>query len=325
MRYQPKRSIVFSFSKLSHFLHVADHGSFTKAAAVLQIAQSALSRQICDLEEEFGGRLFHRTGRGVVPTEFAFQILPRVRALLIQAEQLADDIGDAQGAQGAPKGQVRLAMLASLGGLLLTPLLSRISDRFPGIQVHVLEGLADHVEEWLAVGRVDLGILYGRQQAHFRGDELLMTAQLYLVAKQGCPIAVKPTTHLREITGLPMILPALPNRWRQSIESACAAHKVPLSVTFELDSIQTIKDLIACGGRYSILPLHAIQREVKQAVLQASRLVDPAITRSVYLSSTMQRPRSRASNEVAKMIRELVKEMIASGLLPGTVEPGGSE
>lgn len=299
--------------KLNHFLHVAELGSFTKSAAALNIAQSALSRQIRELEQEFGDRLFHRTGRGVVPTEFAQQILPRVRALLLQAEQLAEDI---KASKGMPKGQVRLATLTSLSALLLTPLLSRVSDRFPDIRIFVMEGLTDHVEEWLAAGRVDLGIVYGNRRNPSLTDELLMSAELYLVARQGDPVVAEQTFSLPEVSDLPLILPGLPNRWRLSIEKACADHQIPLQVAFELDSIQTIKDLVGMGKRYSILPMHAVYREVNAGVLQASRIINPTITREIFLASSTQRPRSRASNEVTKVIREIVTELVQSGELP---------
>lgn len=314
MRYPTKQIAAPDLQKLNHFLLVAELGSFTKAAAVLNIAQSALSRQIRELEQEFGDRLFHRTGRGVLPTEFGQQILPRVRALLLQAEQLTEDI---KASRGIPQGQVTLAMLASLSPLLLTPLLSRIMDRFPGIQMRVLEGLTEHVEEWLAAGRVDLGILYGDRRNPSVADELLMSAELYLVAKKGDQVAASETLPLHGISDLAMILPALPNRWRLSIERACAEHQIPLSVTFELDSIQTIKDLVALGKRYSVLPLHAVYREVNAGILQISRLVDPTITREIFLASSTQRPRSRASSEVAKVTHALVAEMVHSGQLPG--------
>jgi LysR family nitrogen assimilation transcriptional regulator len=120
--------------KLQHFVQIAELGSFTKAAAITATAQSALSRQVGELEADFGTMLLHRTGRGVVPTELAVRMLPRMKALLLEAEQLLQDVRANQGKQ---VGQVDLAVLASLGTSLLTPLLSRVSDRFPGIQMRV--------------------------------------------------------------------------------------------------------------------------------------------------------------------------------------------
>ena len=74
------------------FCMAADLGSLSKAALLLEMAQSALSRQIALLEEECGGALFHRTGRGVLLTDLGTMVQPRAAALLAQAERLAGDI-----------------------------------------------------------------------------------------------------------------------------------------------------------------------------------------------------------------------------------------
>lgn len=138
-----------------------------------------------------------------------------------------------------------------------------------------------------------------------------------VIAMKGDPVAAGQTFPLHGVSDLSMILPGLPNRWRLSIERACTDHQIPLSVMFELDSIQTIKDLVTSGKGYSILPLHAVYREVNSEVLQVSRVVNPTITREIFLASSTQRPRSRATGEVAKVIRDLVTELIQSGEIPG--------
>jgi DNA-binding transcriptional LysR family regulator len=305
---------VLDLSKLGNFVRVVDLGSVTKAAATLCVAQSALSRQIRDLEHEFGDTLFHRTGRGVAPTEFAKQILPRIRTLLLQAEQLAEDIG---AHRGSPNGDVRLSLIPTMSAPLLTPLLSRIADQHPGIQIHVREGITDDVEEWLASGRADLGILYGDRRSNSATDELLMYTDLYLVGASGDPAVADAQVPLSNISNLSLILPSLPNPWRRSIERACADHSIRLKVPFELDAVQTIKDLVSTKRGYSIFPLHAIYREVANGILQASQIVDPSITRSILLSQSSQRPRSRASTAVAKIIRDLISELVRTGEVPG--------
>ncbi|MBE0615696.1 MAG: LysR family transcriptional regulator, partial [Burkholderiales bacterium] len=68
--------------RLRAFGAVAAHGSFSRAAAVLGLDASALSRQVALLERELGGRLFHRTGRGVALTELGERLAPLARALL---------------------------------------------------------------------------------------------------------------------------------------------------------------------------------------------------------------------------------------------------
>src|SRR5262249_14163387 len=96
--------------KWALFVKVAELGSLTQAASVLDMPQSVISRQIGVLERECGSRLFRRTGRGVVLTDFGQQIFPRVKALIAQADQLSDDI---RTSSGEPLGDVRVGLLPS--------------------------------------------------------------------------------------------------------------------------------------------------------------------------------------------------------------------
>src|SRR5262245_60445739 len=93
---------------LRAFASVAEHGSLTRSAAALGVAQSMLSRQISALEADAGARLFHRTGRGVVLTELGARLLPRAKAMLEDAEALLSDLRDEL---TSPVGTVDLAVV----------------------------------------------------------------------------------------------------------------------------------------------------------------------------------------------------------------------
>ena len=90
------------------FLEVAELGSFTKVAAQRHTVQSHISRQVSELEQQCGGALFRRTGRGVVLTELGRHVEGRVRTWLRDTDRLLTDIrADA----GVPMGAVRVAVL----------------------------------------------------------------------------------------------------------------------------------------------------------------------------------------------------------------------
>ena len=300
--------------KLEAFMNVAALGSFTRAAATMGMAQSALSRQVSALEQEFGERLFHRTGCGVALTEIAQDIRPRIEALLADAQRLRQEVA---GRRGVVSGQVALGILASLSPVLLTPLLTRIRDQLPEVRVRVLDGLSDRIEDWLATGRVDVGIVYGERPVHLPADELLFHADLCLVGVADDPRVAKATIALHHLGGLPMILPALPNTQRVVVQKAFAARRVPLLVAIELDYLPGIKELVSLGKGYTTLPMHAVQTEIAAGLLRASRIVRPTISRRVVLTSSGHRPLSRAARELLPIVRTMAREMIASGRLPG--------
>ena len=85
------------------FIDAAERGSLSKVALAYGTSQPHISRQIGELEHECGGRLFQRTGRGVVLTELGQRVAPKVRAWMASTDQLANDV---RTSAGTPIGRV---------------------------------------------------------------------------------------------------------------------------------------------------------------------------------------------------------------------------
>jgi len=139
------------------FIDAAERGSLSKVALAYGTSQPHISRQIGELEQECGGRLFKRTGRGVVLTELGQRIAPKVRAWMASTDQLANDV---RTSAGTPIGNVRIGSLPSMAHPLVSTLYKRLKERYPLIQLAVREGQGSQLETWLEDGSVDLAILY---------------------------------------------------------------------------------------------------------------------------------------------------------------------
>ena len=299
--------------KLRNLLEIVDRGSFSSAALSLGIAQSALSRHIQELEQVYGQRLLHRTGRGVVPTEVAERFLPRVRALLHEAEQLSHDI---LAARGEVVGRVRLGSIHSIGGFIITPLLREISTHYPRIAISIRDGLTDHINEWLAAGLIDLAVSYA-DHSNRRASDALMLVDYYVVGASGDPQLDRSWCTMREAATLPMVLPNPQVRWRLEVERVLARHGLSLQVAIETDSVQTIMDLVRSPDHYSIVPMHLAAPYVANGVLVSAKIVDPVITRRVDLLYPSPKTASSATKVVADILRRQVRSQVAAGGIPG--------
>lgn len=300
--------------KLHHCVVVADLGSFTRAASLLAVPQSVLSRQVRDIEGTIGLALLRRTGRGVLLTEAGERILPSLRFLVAEGHRILED---AHRIQTAPTGIIRLGVLTTLGPVLLTPFLNLACERLPGIRIHVVEGLTDHLDELLVSGRLDIALLYNNRQTPSPTDEAMLQTDLCLVSSPDDPYTAAPTIALRDLRNLPLTLPAPPNRLRVVIDQVCRSKKISLKVTTTLDAIGTLKDLAASGRLYTILPPHCVVADVANGRLAAARIVDPPITRTVLLATSNQYPNERALKETTSLIREVIVDLIEVGTLPG--------
>src|SRR4029078_828971 len=105
------------------FIDAAELGSLSKVAMAYGTSQPHISRQISELEHECGGRLFQRTGRGVVLTELGQRIVPKVRAWVESTDQLNYE---RRTSAGTPIGKVRIASLPSTAHPLVNTLYKRL-------------------------------------------------------------------------------------------------------------------------------------------------------------------------------------------------------
>ena len=193
------------------FVQVAELGSLTKAAVLLDTVQPAVSRTIGTLERDCGGRLFHRTGRGLVLTEFGEQVLPRVKDLLLQSSLLADEM---KSGGGLATGEVRLGILPSLADPAIYKLYAKARDLFPNVRLHILEGSTGQIYEWLSNGRIDIAIRFRYSDAVSPNEHVLGAVGTYLVSAPGDAVTEGPTIEFQALHGLKLVLPGFPNPLR---------------------------------------------------------------------------------------------------------------
>jgi len=139
------------------FLAVARERSFTKAAALLGVSQSALSRTIRGLEERLGVRLLARTTRNVAPTEAGERLILMMGPRLAEIEA---ELGLLTAQQGKPTGTIRIVAGSHAADTILWPKLSKFMPEYPDIHIEIVVdyGLTDIVAE-----RYDAGVRFGEQ------------------------------------------------------------------------------------------------------------------------------------------------------------------
>jgi DNA-binding transcriptional LysR family regulator len=145
------------FAELAAFIAIADHGSFVKAAGILGISTSTLSKTIRTLEERLGVRLFNRTTRSVALTEAGEHLKAKVRPAL---SQLGDAVESVNAFRDAPAGLLRLNVSNLAATMVIAPILAGFATAFPEIklEISVEGGSVDIVE-----GGFDAGIRRDRR------------------------------------------------------------------------------------------------------------------------------------------------------------------
>ncbi len=297
--------------KLKYFVGVAEAGGFTKAAEQLNIAQSALSLHVRQLEEGFGTQLLVRDRTGVTMTAAGTKLLHHAKIILNQVRIVEEELTSKT---KSPSGEVSIAIPSGPARFMVPELLSVAAERFPKISLRIVEGMSGPIEEWMLAGRFNLAILY-KTLEDSAGYDIMAHEEFCLVIPPDKP-PFENTVPLSELHAYPLAVPTKANNVRRSVADVVAMHGGSLNVRYELDSLSTIVGMVTDGKAYSILTPSAVQREASLGEIRIARIVEPSISRTIVLAVN---PRDQRSVEVAAiraLVPHITRELIKDGKWP---------
>jgi DNA-binding transcriptional LysR family regulator len=236
--------------RLFYFYHVARLGSLTTAEAYLDIAQSAISRQLQQLESDLGVQLLERTGRGVSLTEVGRVVFDKAKGIL---EEMSNTRTEIELSQRRPKGQISFAAPSMFVRGFMGRVVERFALRFPDVRLRVIEAATGQVAELVAASVVDLGIVVHAPNSPKVETEPLLVEHMELAVRASDPLARRKSIDRSELDGLPFIMPANPHGARLLIERYCAAGGIVLDNRIELDSMTLMKEAVARLPYYAVL------------------------------------------------------------------------
>ncbi len=298
----------FTLVQLANFVRVAELGSLSKAAAMVRIAQPALSRQIRLLETEFGCELLIRHAWGVAPTPAGEALADHARRLLRGAEALSEVVR-ASGSE--PRGRVALGMPTSLAMTLLAPLAQMLRLRHPLMRPHFVDGFSAALHARTLSGDLDLAVLYEERSIGPLSTEPLLAEDLVLVGRPGALPRARSNT-ADALARSPLVLPARPNRLRHLVDQALAAIDPTPEPILEMDSLPAILATCASGVACTVLPYSTVSASVARGELATIALTQPSLSRVLVVARPVDRSGSAAAAAVAAALRELTVEMAGS-------------
>jgi LysR family nitrogen assimilation transcriptional regulator len=296
-----------NLKQLEAFLAVADLGSLSRAAMALDVAQSLVSRNLSQLELEWGDRLFERTGRGVVLTDFGRHVQPEIALLLSQASRIQQVVNESAGMLA---GTVHIGVLPSMARQLLPLLFADLKEKVPAVKLCVTEGFSGSLDQQLGSGLLDMIIVNRYGATSGRGEDMLATVDTFLVGRPDHPECKSTAVNFRELAGLPLVLPSTPNGLRSTLDHLSREQGIVLNIVMEVDTLTAMKDVAISGHALTILPALAIRDEQSAGVLKGLRIENPAIKRTISLGFTHQRPPSKAARFAGSRLREFARELL---------------
>ncbi|MEB5838469.1 transcriptional regulator CynR [Pantoea dispersa] len=286
---------------IRYFQAVAEHLSFTKAAAALHVSQPALSQLVRQLEESLGAQLFDRSGRATRLTDAGEAYLQYVRRAaheLQEATRAIHDVGDLS------RGSLRLAVTPTFTTYLVGPLVEAFHSRYPGISLNVREISQESIEEQLLAGELDVGIAFGEVSAQEIDAIPLLDETFALVVSTLHPLAQEKSIGLQALSTESLVLLSREFATREQIDRYCLKHGIHPKVLMEADALGAVIEIVRRTRLSTLLPTKTAQA---QDNLVAIALEPEHLTRTAVL----MRRRDAYQSFAARVFTGLAVEVAA--------------
>jgi DNA-binding transcriptional LysR family regulator len=255
------------FKQLRLLVAIEKHRSILHAATALNMSQPAATKLLKDLETDFAVKLFSRTNRGVIPTEFGEALVRHGKLILTQishAAQELDDINDGLG------GRVVIGTLLTASAKLLPNTIKKIHQARPNVSIVVRDGTNDLLMPMLHTGELDMVLGRLAEYRHRDGltQEILYHEKVVIVGRKNHPLTSNKKTAFEQLADQNWILPPLQTTLRRQIEKEFFDRGLPPpSIAVECVSFLTIRSLLARTDMLCVLPFNVVEYEITHGLL----------------------------------------------------------
>lgn len=267
--------------QLHIFRAVAEHGSYSRAAAALFLSQPGVSLQVKSLERSIGLPLFEKVGRTLHLTEAGRELLgysERIFGLIDETRLVMEELG------GGRRGTVKVAASTTAGIYIVPPALGSFHRTFPDVKLTLDVLNRFSVQKRLLDNEVDLAVMGLIEDAQDLEVAQFVPNALVVIASPRHPLAQRSTIALDELAGEPFLLREAGSGTRIDTQRLFETRGTPLRVGMELRSSGAIKQGVAADLGIAVMPLGALELELAAGRVVVLDVVGFPVQRHWYLA-----------------------------------------
>jgi LysR family hydrogen peroxide-inducible transcriptional activator len=247
---------------LRYLVALAEHKHFGRAASASFVSQPTLSTQIRKLEEELGVALVERTPRKVLLTETGREIAQRAREVLNEVEQIRQI---ARRTKDPESGTVRLGIFPTLGPYLLPHVVPRIRERYPRLELLLVEEKTETILRQLREGRLDAAVLAQPIHDDQLHQQFLFEEPFLLAVPEHHPLASRKQLKLDDLSDQSLLLLEEGHCLRDQALEVCQLAGAGEKSGFRATSLETLRQMVAANVGVTLLPTLAVKPPVAQS------------------------------------------------------------
>lgn len=298
---------------LRYLITLADLRHFGRAAEACHVSQPTLSTQLKKLEDELGVQLVERAPRKVMLTPVGVDIVARARRVLADVEQMRET---ARRTSDPEAGSIRLGLFPTLGPYLLPHVVTNIRNRFPRLELLLVEEKTEAILSRLRDGRLDAAVLALPLHEDWLEIDRLFVEPFLLAVPQGHALGKRKGLKLADLAQQHLLLLEEGHCLRDQALEVCTLAGTGEKQGFRATSLETLRQMVAAGVGVTLLPLLAVKPPVP--VSESIELVsfrNPPPSRTLALVWRRSSAMSGFLHKLAGVLRDLPKGLLD---LPGT-------
>jgi DNA-binding transcriptional LysR family regulator len=230
---------------LEAFLGIADRGSFNRAAAHLNLSQTALSHRMRKLEEDLGVKLLARTTRQVTLTPAGLELLPKARRIIGDLRAAFDEL---RGQGRATQEQLAIGCLPTVAIHYVPRLLAAFTRLYPALTVKVYDNSATEIADHVQAGRAEFGITIVSANRWDLDVAPLLKEPFVLACAADHPFARQKAVNWPDLQGIPLVRISSQTGNRMLIDDALGSRREAMTWRYEVQHVTTAVSI--GGGRH---------------------------------------------------------------------------
>lgn len=299
---------------LMYFDELVRTNSMRQAAENLNVAPTAISRQIENLEYHFGAPLVERSARGVKLTAAGELLAARAGRTLRELDHVGQLIEDLKGLQ---RGKVNIYANGATVANLLAPALAEFSLKYPKLRFEVAITSARQAIE--AVNGAEADIAVTLFAPPLSGTKVRLRSEIAydLIVAPAHAAADRSEIQLKDIADYSLALPDQSFSFRQAFDARVEKEGLDVEPVFVTSSLEMLKELVLSGAAVTLLPALTVRREIEAGQLRAIPLAGKSAIRTyVDLCVAPDRQLSFAATKLVDFIERFMRERAAAGSRP---------
>lgn len=292
--------------QLRYFVKVVELKNITTAAEALFIAQPSLSQHMANLEKDLGVTLLERSVHGTRATATGELLYRHAKTILRQFEDTRSAIRQES---ESPSGRVAIGFPTSTSRVVAAPLLSRLQEKYPLIELELVEASSGDLLGQVATDRLALAItMDARGDARLRIEPIL-EEELFVVMSPS--ESVPQALDIQSFAALPLLLPTHPNSVRVATERLLRDQNRKYRLVAETSAVEILIIAVERGLGATVLPSAAFYLAQQHGRVRGVSLQGRPLVRELSLSLSVSAARSPAVQCVRQILLRVIEEEIA--------------